>query len=169
MASNNPDRCAIVYNDEKLSFKELNEMSNSLAYFLRQQNIQRNDIIPIICDRSPSYYISIISISKAGGAFLPIDKKLPIDRIKFIIDEVKPKIILYNNTQDIIDKLDNENYNIYNLRNHNYSLNTDNINSINEPNDTCYVLFTSGTTGKPKGALISHFNIYNNLREFTKE
>ncbi|ORX75150.1 acetyl-CoA synthetase-like protein [Anaeromyces robustus] len=163
-----PERIAIIYNELKLSYKELDEMTNSLGNYLRKIGITRNDIIPIISDRSPYYVIGVTAISKAGGAFLPIDKKLPIERIKYILEEVRPKIILYNNNQDIIDKilLLNKSYIVYNLEKHNYGLNNDSINNINEPDDICYVLFTSGTTGKPKGALISHFNIYNNLGFF---
>ncbi|ORX78421.1 acetyl-CoA synthetase-like protein [Anaeromyces robustus] len=163
-----PDRYAIIFNETKISYKELDEMSNSLGNYLRKNGIQRNDIIPIISNRSPYYIISILSISKAGGAFLPIDPKLPIECIQFILNEVNPKTILYNNTQEIIDKLLilNENYKVYNVQQHDYKLNINSIGNINEPNDTCYVLFTSGTTGKPKGALISHFNIHNYTKEF---
>ncbi|ORX76328.1 acetyl-CoA synthetase-like protein [Anaeromyces robustus] len=165
-----PESIVIVFNDIKYKYRELNEMSNSLAHYLRRCGIGRNDIIPIISDRSPYYIISMIAISKAGGAFLPIDPKLPIERIHYILEDVNPKMILYNNTQDIINKLVlNEDYKLYDIQQHNYKLNTGCIENINKPNDICYVLFTSGTTGKPKGTLIKHFNIYNNIRKFDEK
>ncbi|ORX80515.1 acetyl-CoA synthetase-like protein [Anaeromyces robustus] len=168
MANQYPDKCAVAYNDLRITYRELNEMSNSLGHYIRENGIGRNDIIPIISDRSPYYIISMISISKAGGAFLPIDPKLPIERIQFILEEVNPKMILYSNNQNVIDELLhlNENYRVYDVQKHNYELNIESIDNINEPDDICYVLFTSGTTGKPKGALITHFNIYNNLRSY---
>eukprot|EP00833_Pecoramyces_ruminatium_P015334 jgi/Orpsp1_1/1189366/evm.model.d7180000071458.1 len=174
IAEKYPDRCAIVFNGSMITYKELNEKSNSLAHYLRSQGIQRNDIIPIISDRSPLYVIGILGISKAGGAFLPIDKNLPIDRIQFILEDVRPKLILYNNCKDIIDNLKNKNeedneYNIYDLGKHNYSLNINAIKNINSPNDICYVIFTSGTTGKPKGTLITYYNIYNFIRPYNED
>eukprot|EP00833_Pecoramyces_ruminatium_P013045 jgi/Orpsp1_1/1187077/evm.model.d7180000055271.1 len=166
-----PEKCAIVFNETKITYKELDEMTNSLAYYLREQNnIQRNDIIPIICDRSPLYIIGILGISKSGGAYLPIDPKLPNERIKYILDEVHPKIVLFSHSQKVIEKLNKDvNYKTYDLEIHNYKLNIHSINTINEVDDTCYVLFTSGTTGKPKGTLISHFNLYNHLRSFQND
>eukprot|EP00833_Pecoramyces_ruminatium_P014529 jgi/Orpsp1_1/1188561/evm.model.d7180000065743.1 len=168
MAKQYPERIAIVFNEEKITYKELDEMSNSLAHYLRSEGVCRNDIIPVISDRSPYYIIGILGISKAGGAFLPIDKDLPDERIQFILGEVNSKVILFSNCKDVIDKLrnneDNIKYNIYDLVKHDYSNNCNNINNINEPDDTCYVLFTSGTTGKPKGVLINHFNLLNNIK-----
>eukprot|EP00833_Pecoramyces_ruminatium_P004094 jgi/Orpsp1_1/1178126/evm.model.c7180000064162.1 len=162
------ERTAIVFNEEKITYKELDEMSNSLAHYLRSEGVCRNDIIPIICDRSPYYIIGILGISKAGGAFLPIDKDLPDERIQFILGEVNSKIILFSNCKEVIDKLknneDNIEYKIYNLEKHNYSINNEPINNINKPDDLCYSIYTSGTTGKPKGTLISHYNIYNFIR-----
>ncbi|OUM66154.1 hypothetical protein PIROE2DRAFT_6677, partial [Piromyces sp. E2] len=169
IAQQTPEKCAIVYNDIEISYGKLEIMSNSLANYLRSLGITRNDIVPVISERSYFYVIAILAISKAGGAFLPIDKKLPIDRIKFIIEEVHPKTILYYHTESIMDQLKDRNIKMYNLEEHNYDTNTEALVNMNEPNDTCYVLFTSGTTGKPKGALVDHFNIYNNLRKFDEK
>ncbi|OUM56457.1 hypothetical protein PIROE2DRAFT_18939, partial [Piromyces sp. E2] len=150
VAKQNENKCALVCNDIHLTYKQLDEMSNSLAHYLRKQGIGRNDIIPIICERSPYYIVGTLAISKAGGAFLPIDNKLPIDRIKFIIKEVNAKLILYFNTVHIINKLNDININVFNLKDHNYNIDKKSINIINNIDDICYVLFTSGTTGKPK-------------------
>eukprot|EP00833_Pecoramyces_ruminatium_P016273 jgi/Orpsp1_1/1190305/evm.model.d7180000078131.1 len=157
MAKEYPERIAIVFNEDKITYKELDEMSNSLGHYLRSEGVKRNDIIPIICDRSPYYIIGILGISKAGGAFLPIDKNLPYERIQFILEDVNPKLVLYNNCIEIIEKLkcneESIEYKEYNLKKHNYSINFEEINNINEMDDICYVIFTSGTTGKPKGTL----------------
>ncbi|OUM66075.1 hypothetical protein PIROE2DRAFT_6786 [Piromyces sp. E2] len=166
MAKQYPDKYAIIFNEMNITYKELDEMSNSLAHYLRRKGVQRNDIIPIISDRSPYYIISVIAISKAGGAYLPVDIKFPIDRIQYILEEVKPKVILTNNAQNVIKHFDNK-YLVYDIKKHNFSENGESISYINDLEDLCYVLFTSGTTGKPKGTLITHFNIYNYVRSFS--
>eukprot|EP00833_Pecoramyces_ruminatium_P011469 jgi/Orpsp1_1/1185501/evm.model.c7180000094093.1 len=112
MAKQYPERIAIVFNEEKITYKELDEMSNSLAHYLRSEGVCRNDIIPVISDRSPYYIIGILGISKAGGAFLPIDKDLPDERIQFILGEVNSKVIFFSNCKDVIDKLRNNEDNI---------------------------------------------------------
>eukprot|EP00833_Pecoramyces_ruminatium_P016244 jgi/Orpsp1_1/1190276/evm.model.d7180000077905.1 len=165
MAKKCPEKCAIVYNDLKLTYNELEFMSNSLANDLRKFGINRNDIVPIISTRSYYYIIAILGISKAGGTFLPIDGKLPNDRINFMLNDINPKLILHYEYDDIIENISKK-YNTKNLKEHNYKLNNTSINNINEPDDTCYMLFTSGTTGRPKGALVKHFNIYNFIRKF---
>ncbi|OUM56948.1 hypothetical protein PIROE2DRAFT_18228 [Piromyces sp. E2] len=165
-----PERTAIVYNEEKYSYKKVNQWSNSLAHYLRKQGIGRNDIVPIIYTRSPYFIIAIIGIAKAGGAFLPIDNKLPNDRIQFILEEVKPKIVLYFNNTDIVENLEHNNANnFYDLEKHDYDSNIDVISNINDPRDICYILYTSGTTGLPKGAMVSHYNIYNYIRSLPEE
>eukprot|EP00833_Pecoramyces_ruminatium_P016502 jgi/Orpsp1_1/1190534/evm.model.d7180000079588.1 len=81
IAMENPNKTAIVFNEMEITYGELEEKSNSLANYLRDNGIGRNDIVPIISDRSPFFIIGILAISKAGGAFLPIDDQLPIERI----------------------------------------------------------------------------------------
>eukprot|EP00833_Pecoramyces_ruminatium_P010403 jgi/Orpsp1_1/1184435/evm.model.c7180000089503.1 len=169
IAEKYPEKCAIVFNETKITYKELDEMSNSLAHYLRSQEIGRNDIIPIIYDQSQYYIIGILGISKSGGAFLPIDKNLPNERIQFIIKDANPKLILFRNCEEVIADLKKEKinqFNMYNLDKHNYSLNRCKISNINNPDDICYILFTSGTTGNPKGAIINHFNLYNFVRTY---
>ncbi|OUM63753.1 hypothetical protein PIROE2DRAFT_9693, partial [Piromyces sp. E2] len=132
IAKQYPERNAIVCNEVKISYGQLEEMSNSLAHYLRECGITRNDIVPIISERSHYYIIGTLAISKAGGAFLPVDKKLPIDRIEYILEEVNPKIILFYNTQYIIEQIGDKNYHTYNLENHNYDINNEYIDNINE-------------------------------------
>jgi len=153
---------AIVNNNIKISYKKLNEMSNSIGMFLRKKGVNRNDIIPVISERSYYFVVAILGIMKSGAAYLPIDPDLPKESIGYMIKEARCKLILkFISNKEKEKKLDDINIPIYSLKEHNYKLNTENIVNINYGNDICYVLFTSGTTGKPKGTLITHFNLIN--------
>ncbi|OUM56194.1 hypothetical protein PIROE2DRAFT_19307 [Piromyces sp. E2] len=137
-------------------------MSNSLAHYLRKQGIGRNDIIPIICERSYHFVVGVLGIMKSGAAYLPIDPEFPKDRIQCMIEESKSHLILYYiNNKENKEKLTFNNIEIYSLHCHNYEKDTHEISNINQSSDLIYVLFTSGTTGKPKGTLITHNNIIN--------
>ena len=155
-----PDSIAIVFEDKKLTYKELNEKANSLAYNLRKIGIGRNDLVGILCNRSLEMIISIIAVLKAGGAYIPIDPTYPKDRVEYMLNSSKAKAlltlkdtkidILFNNK--IFVDLDNDK--IYNLPNKN-------LENINELEDIVYVIFTSGSTGLPKGVMLMHKNIVN--------
>eukprot|EP00833_Pecoramyces_ruminatium_P016364 jgi/Orpsp1_1/1190396/evm.model.d7180000078718.1 len=144
IAKENKDKYAIVCGGEEISYKQLDEMSNSIAHYIRKQNIGRGDIVPIICERSYYYVIGALGIMKAGGAFLPFDPEYPEDHNKEKIRNSSSRICP-----------------IYEIDQHDFSENNDDIQNINEIEDSCYCLFTSGTTGKPKGCLISHYNLCN--------
>eukprot|EP00833_Pecoramyces_ruminatium_P006152 jgi/Orpsp1_1/1180184/evm.model.c7180000072423.1 len=153
---------AIVNNNVKISYKKLNEMSNSIGNYLRNKGVKRNDIIPIISERSYYFVVGILGIMKSGAAYLPIDPDFPKERIDYMIKEANTKLILeFISDEENKKKLNSINIPIYSLKNHDYQLNTEDVININKGDDICYVLFTSGTTGKPKGTLISHFNLIN--------
>ncbi|ORX82205.1 acetyl-CoA synthetase-like protein, partial [Anaeromyces robustus] len=156
-----PYETAIIFENKKISFSQLDQMSNSLAHFLREYGIKSNDIVPIICERTYFYIIAAFAIMKAGGAFVFIDPEFPNDRINYMIEEVNPKIILkYHSDKNIHLKLKYiSSVYQYDLQSHNYDEHTEYIENINKADDTCYIFFTSGTTGKPKGVLISHDNL----------
>ncbi|OUM68372.1 hypothetical protein PIROE2DRAFT_3971, partial [Piromyces sp. E2] len=160
LAHENPDKIALVFNEKEISYRELDEMSNSLAHYLRMKGVTRNDIIPIICERSYLYVVGTLAIMKSGGAFLPIDPEFPIDRIIFMINESSSKIVLtYLEDNEIMHKLKENQFQLYSLSDHDFTKNIQNIENINESSDLSYVMFTSGTTGKPKGTMLTHDNL----------
>ncbi|ORX82208.1 acetyl-CoA synthetase-like protein, partial [Anaeromyces robustus] len=167
IAKCNPTKPAIIFQEKTISYKELDEMSNSLAYSLRDDGVKRNDIIPIITERSFYFVVGTLAIMKAGAAYLPIDPEFPKDRIEYMIEESNSNIILTyikndDNNKKIKDlNLYSKNIKEYKLSKHNYNENTESLENINESSDLCYVMFTSGTTGKPKGTLITHNNLVN--------
>ena len=150
-------KSAVVFDNESISYKELNEKSNILANKLIEQGIGVNDFVVIVPDRSIEMVIAILAIEKSGAAYVPIDPKYPDDRIEYIIDTCEPKMIFtmsreINISKDIpiinISELDNEGNKTNPIR--------------KQKNDTiAYSIFTSGTTGKPKGVVLRHKGLYN--------
>ena len=157
-----PDNIAVVFENKKLTYKELNEKANSLAYYLRnEKNITRNDIIGIMVNRSLEMVVSILAVLKAGGAYVLIDSSLPFDRIEYILDNCKAKLLLSDNDYSLSFK------NIINI-NKIPKNKIDNLNIINIPNDTFAVIYTSGSTGKPKGVVLTHIGLINLVYSFGK-
>lgn len=149
-----PNKTALIFEDTTFSYDEIDKMSNSLANFLREKEVGVNDIIPIISKRSWHYIVAMLAILKAGGAYMPVDPNFPAERIDYMLEQVKPKIILemgYTASKE----------NAINLEEFNYEYCINEVSNINKPEDCCYVLFTSGSTGKPKAAMLCHKNLVN--------
>lgn len=155
-----PNNIALVFKDKNMTYKELNEKANMLANRIREYDIKNNDFVAIIADRSIEMIISIIATIKAGATYVPIDPNYPIDRIRYTLNDCKPKIIIsYNDNfveEDFIQQ-----YKVINLKKQDelkrYS--NKNLSHINNTEDILYVIYTSGTTGKPKGVMVKHKNL----------
>src|SRR5574344_368331 len=155
-----PDNIALVFEDKKLTYKELNEKANAVAHYLVARGVIENDKISIFMKRSNILIISLLAILKCRATYIPLDTAYPRDRIKNIINNSNSKYILCGNdkleySNNII--LDNDNINIIYL---NYSKeNLDIKLSVKE--NINYIIFTSGSTGTPKGVEISNINLLN--------
>lgn len=163
-AERTPDKTALVFEDKKFTYRELDEMSNSLAHLLREKGVGRGDVVPIIAKRSWHYVVATIAVLKAGGAFMPVSPEYPKERIQDMVADVEAKIVLIH--ADAIEL--GEDCKIQKLEDVDYGQCSESLESMNELEDDCYVIFTSGTTGKPKGTVICHQNLINFLDENEK-
>ena len=174
-AEKTPDNIALVFGDKKLTYKELNEKSNSLAYYLRNKmQIKRNDLVGIMLNRSLEMIIAILGVLKAGGAYIPIDPTYPENRINYMLNSSNSKLLLTNN--NLIDKINFKNKLSIDLEDKEIYLQKKNkLEYINKPEDLSYVIFTSGSTGVPKGVQLTHralsnlTNYCNNYVEYLKQ
>lgn len=160
-----PNAIALVFEDKQFTYKQLDEMSNSLAHFLREKGIKPNNIVPIITKRSWHIDVAMIAVFKAGGAYMPIDPNYPIERIQYMIDEADSKFALTYGFNTPI------NVEAVTLEDFDFEINFSPIENVNSPEDICYVIFTSGSTGKPKGVMLKHSgltNFANSKDEFHK-
>ena len=156
-AAKTPDKVALIFEDKQFTYKQLDEMSNSLAHYLREKGVKPNDIVPIISQRSYLAVVAMFAVLKAGGAYMPVDPTYPKDRIDYMINDAGSSIALtcgYNEPLAVetivLDGFD-------------FSINCTPIKNVNTPDDLCYLIFTSGSTGKPKGAMLKHSSLVNFL------
>ncbi|OGI11425.1 MAG: hypothetical protein A2Y40_09545 [Candidatus Margulisbacteria bacterium GWF2_35_9] len=157
----NPNNTALVYNNQSLSYEELNKKANSLAQLLRKKGIKRNSVVGILAERSFELVIGIYAIIKAGGAYLPIDPDYPVDRITYMIKNSGINILLTQThlTKDL--KFEGELINLNKADNY-ISIAKNHQNSI-KASDPAYVIYTSGSTGQPKGVINTHAGLFNRL------
>ena len=157
-----PDSIAVVFKNKEFTYKELNIKSNNLAHYIKNKGIKRNDIVGIMVNRSAEMLIAILAVLKAGATYIPIDPDYPTDRIKYMLDNSNAKLIL--TSKKLLSSVNFENKIYIDLINndiYNSNLPSDNIKTINEPQDLAYIIYTSGSTGLPKGVGITHKNIVN--------
>jgi len=155
-----PDNIAVVFENQKLTYKELNEKANSLAYYLRNNEINRNDIVGIMVNRSLEMIISILAVLKAGGTYIPIDPEYPQDRIEYMLSNSNSKLLLTQ--KKLENNINFENKCLVDLTNSKlYSNNIINLENVNTPEDLAYIIYTSGSTGLPKGVMLKNINIVN--------
>ena len=162
-AQKTPDDIAVVFEKEKLTYNELNEKANSLAHYLLSLGINKGDTIPVLLDRSDYLIISMLAVVKLGAIYLPISSDYPIERINYILDNSSSKYILTHSSNNII--LDDNIKEIY-VDTLNYSKNNNNPTTSIDPSSILYILYTSGSTGNPKGVAITHKNLNNFINSF---
>lgn len=146
-----PHNIAIVFEEKKITYKELNEKSNQLAHYLRvNYAIQSDDLVGVKLSRSEQMIVALLGILKSGAAYVPVDPNYPQERIAYIEKESNSKTILDEKALAVFNEVQDQ-----------YS--KSNIESKNQPHDLAYVIYTSGTTGNPKGVMVEHRNAVNFL------
>lgn len=161
-----PANKAVLFRDQCLTYRELNERSNQLARVLLVRGVKPDSVVGIKLERSLEMVIGIFAILKAGGAYLPIDPKAPQDRVKYMLDDCSSHILLTDSVQDNmelgVDIIDLGDPTLYTGDN-------TNIQHLNKPTDLAYVIYTSGSTGKPKGVMIEHRSLINRINWMQKK
>ena len=166
---NNPNKTALVFHGQKVSYDVLNKKSNQIANYLIKKGTKSNDFVGLLANRSIELIVAIIGILKAGAAYIPIDPSYPVARINYMIKDSNIKIVLSQksirktlNIENAID-IDFSNNIIYEKCSNKAP------NLIITPENYAYLIYTSGSTGNPKGVIISHKNINNFIAGITNK
>lgn len=159
-----PDSIAIVFEDKELTYHELNAAANRLAHYLKETgHLQPGDLAGIIMDRSEKLIIAILGVLKSGAAYVPIEPAYPEERLQYILDDTKAKIILTAAYYDIaISESVNENEPVQAIIKGSESF--DENKPVINGTDLAYIIYTSGSTGVPKGCMITHHNLLNYIQ-----
>ena len=145
-----PDAPALVFEKDSLTYRQLNERANQLAHYLKNKyGIRPGELAAICLERSPALVISILAVIKAGGAYVPIDPVYPQERIGYMLEDSRSKVLI-NEAELENFRLEQEQHSIGNLTPCGLT-----------PSDLVYVIYTSGSTGKPKGVMVQHRALAN--------
>ncbi len=156
-----PKNIALIYEDNEITYQELNKLSNQLARYLRLKGVKPDQTVGIMVDRSLEMMIGIFGILKAGAAYLPIDPDYPKDRIEYMLSDSQTNLLLIDDC--LCDSI-NFNGEIIDLKDEKMYVGGDkNLELVNKATDLVYIIYTSGSTGKPKGVMIEHRNVVNIL------
>jgi amino acid adenylation domain-containing protein len=157
-----PDSVAVVFEDQQLTYRELNARANQLANYLQKLGVKPEVLVGICVERSLEMVVGLLGILKAGGAYLPVDPAYPQERQRFLLSDSQVSVLLTQET--LVARLPD-------LKSSVVCLDADwmliaqesrkNPVSHTRPENLAYVIYTSGSTGKPKGAMIQHQSLVN--------
>jgi len=162
-----PDHIALVFEDQSLTYKEVNEKANQLARLLRNAGVQQETIVAIMVNQSVDMIISILGVLKAGGAYLPIDASYPTDLIDYMLSDSGTSILLTMN--EISDRVTFQGEKVMLDDPATYSGDNANLEVINDLSNAAYIIYTSGTTGQPKGVIVEQGNVLTYINAFYNE
>ncbi|RFB38346.1 non-ribosomal peptide synthetase [Brevibacillus sp. VP] len=155
------DHVALVFEEKQLTYGELNAKANQLARVLQKHNTLPNQVIGLIAERSLEMIIGVLGILKAGGAYMPIDPTYPSERINYMLEDSRTYLLLVQKADLIPADYQGEVFILTEALWEGET--TENLELVNQPQDVANVMYTSGTTGKPKGILITHRNIMTTI------
>ncbi len=160
----NPSATALFFDFKTISYMELDAKANKLANHLVEQGVKANMIIGVYFPRSIDLIVSILAIGKAGGAYLPLDPAYPSERLSYMLTDSNAQFVI--GTTELLDELPITQASYIDLdgdasRLISYSSKSPKV--VLAPDSLAYVMYTSGTTGKPKGVLVTQLNLINHM------
>ena len=169
-ARKTPDAIAAVFDNDQLTYRELDRRSNQLANYLRAAGVRPGVMVGVFVERSLDMIVALLGVLKAGGAYVPMDPTYPAERIAFVLHDASVPVLL---TQEALFKTVNVGSAHHVFLDKEWE--TIAQNSSEAPpasatsEDLAYVIYTSGSTGKPKGVEISHRAVINLLLSMSKK
>ena len=144
-----PERVAVVFEDESVSYGELNARANRLARYLIAQGVRPEQLVAVSLERSVNLVVAVLAVLKAGAAYVPIDPDCPAERVTFMLEDAAPTFVLDTNVLDAVD------LSAFPPGNVTVAERLGRLSALS----AAYVIYTSGSTGRPKGVVVPHGNV----------
>ncbi len=157
---------AVVYQQERLTYSELNAQANQLARYLLTRGVGPEVCVGLYLERSLSQVVAILATLKAGGNYLPLDPAYPPERLTFMLADAQVTVLVTQ--QSLSARFIEQKLSLVILEECDESQ-TENVQLSVEPNQLAFMIYTSGSTGKPKGAMITHINLLNYALFFAQQ
>nr|WP_244170286.1 non-ribosomal peptide synthetase [Amycolatopsis tolypomycina] len=152
-----PDHPALVFEDEELTYAELDAVSNRLARVLAARGAGPERVVALALPRSTHLVTAILAVLKTGAAYLPLDPGYPADRIAFMLDDADPALVLAVAETAVPGALLLDDPGTL------AGISAEPLEAVLRPENPAYVIYTSGSTGRPKGVVVPHAGIVNRL------
>ncbi|WP_213942324.1 amino acid adenylation domain-containing protein, partial [Pseudomonas sp. dw_612] len=171
-----PERLAVLHDQQRLSYGELNTRANRLAHELRRHGVRPGDLVAICAHRSPDMLVALLAVLKAGAAYVPMDPAYPAQRLAFMLDDCAPALVLtHAAARGALEAALEQAVPIALL-----DLDRDAVQWADSPDGDAplaeltarhlaYVIYTSGSTGQPKGVMVEHCSVVNQVSFMARE
>ena len=157
-AERQPDAVAVVHGENEIRYEELNRRANQLARYLRKHGVGLETRVGVLMERSAEWIVALLGILKAGGVYVPLDGSYPEQRLRFMLEDAEVKLLLTERGQpDIVAEQETTEV-VYLDSGWEWleSENAENLDNLTEAENLAYLMYTSGSTGQPKGVGVPH-------------
>jgi amino acid adenylation domain-containing protein/non-ribosomal peptide synthase protein (TIGR01720 family) len=159
-AAARPEDTAVVFGEQHLSYRELNQRANKLARHLRRLGVGPEALVGICVERSAEMLVGLLAILKAGGAYVPLDASYPQKRVAFLLDDARVEVLVAE--ANLLPQIPAHKAKVVCIDRDWKEIEREsdaNLDSLISSDNAAYVIYTSGSTGRPKGVVVSHHNV----------
>ena len=159
-----PAAIAVTFQDEKITYQELDQKANQLAHYLQSLGVKSETLVGVCIERSVDMLVALLAVLKAGGAYVPLDPSYPTERLAFMMEDSKLPILLTEQAQ--LANLPSTSARVILLETDRAEIeiqSQDCVTSDVTADNAAYTIYTSGSTGKPKGVQVLHGGVVNFL------
>ncbi|MCA9964461.1 MAG: amino acid adenylation domain-containing protein, partial [Anaerolineales bacterium] len=171
-AAKTPEKTAVIFDNQTLTYAELDQRSSQLAHYLQAQGVTTGSLIALCVERSAEMIVGLLGILKAGGSYIPLDPAFPPQRLALMLDDAQPVLVL---TETAVSATLQTTIPLHPIDTiHQDTNNQSPISNLPHtahptPHTPAYIIYTSGSTGRPKGVAVTHRNVVNFLTSMAQQ